>query len=190
MTKRRCIQLVFLVLTVGQCLFIFRMSAMPAVESADLSGTITYRVAKMLVGDLGHLGEAERMALIDLIDHLIRKMAHFAEYAVLGALLATDVWFVVTERRMGNCDGANVVKNTDGGAFATAWRCGGGWRLFFPAWLVGTLYAASDEWHQTFVAGRSGEVRDVMLDSAGVACGVFFTILLLGWMNRRSAVPG
>lgn len=44
-----------------------------------------------------------------------------------------------------------------------------------PRWVplaAGALYAASDEWHQTFVAGRSGELADVALDAAGVAIGV------------------
>ena len=45
------------------------------------------------------------------------------------------------------------------------------------AWVVGTLYAASDEIHQLFVPGRSGQLRDVLLDSAGVAAGI-----LLAWM--------
>ena len=44
------------------------------------------------------------------------------------------------------------------------------------AWVVGTLYAASDEIHQLFVPGRSGQLRDVFLDSAGVAAGI-----LLAW---------
>ena len=44
------------------------------------------------------------------------------------------------------------------------------------AWVVGTLYAASDEIHQLFVPGRSGQLRDVLLDSDGVAAGI-----LLAW---------
>ncbi len=34
------------------------------------------------------------------------------------------------------------------------------------------LYACSDEFHQTFVLGRSGEARDVLLDTAGALLGV------------------
>jgi VanZ family protein len=40
------------------------------------------------------------------------------------------------------------------------------------AWLlamfVAVLYACSDEWHQTFVPGREGTVRDLVIDSVGV----------------------
>jgi VanZ family protein len=35
------------------------------------------------------------------------------------------------------------------------------------AWLIATLYAVSDEYHQTFVPGRSGLVSDVIIDSLG-----------------------
>ena len=40
------------------------------------------------------------------------------------------------------------------------------------AFALGTLYAISDEWHQTFVAGRMGSPVDVTIDAVGVACGV------------------
>ena len=53
--------------------------------------------------------------------------------------------------------------------------------VFFPAvtsWLIATVYAATDEFHQTFVPGRSGEIRDVCFDSAGALIGVFLAIIL------------
>jgi VanZ family protein len=39
------------------------------------------------------------------------------------------------------------------------------------------IVAASDEWHQTFIPGRTGRVQDVFLDMAG-AC----TLQLLFWL--------
>lgn len=38
--------------------------------------------------------------------------------------------------------------------------------------LIGVLYAASDEFHQLFVPGRSGQITDVMIDSVGVILGI------------------
>lgn len=69
-------------------------------------------------------------------DLVLRKLAHAAEYAALGALLV---------RATGR----------SGLAFA-----------------LGTLYAVSDEIHQTFVHGRMGAPLDVAIDAIGVACGV------------------
>jgi hypothetical protein len=48
-----------------------------------------------------------------------------------------------------------------------------------PAFAVGVAYAASDEFHQTFVRGREGRPLDVAIDSVGLAAG------LLLWSRRR-----
>ena len=40
------------------------------------------------------------------------------------------------------------------------------------AFALGTLYAMSDEVHQTFVAGRHGSPLDVAIDAVGVAVGI------------------
>ena len=40
------------------------------------------------------------------------------------------------------------------------------------AFAVGVLYAISDEFHQTFVAGRHGAPLDVAIDAVGVAVGI------------------
>lgn len=69
-------------------------------------------------------------------DLVLRKIAHVAEYAVLGALLAR-----ATAR-------ANL------------------------AFALGTLYAISDEIHQSFVPGRAGSPLDVAIDAVGVTIGV------------------
>ncbi len=49
----------------------------------------------------------------------------------------------------------------------------------WAALAAGVLYAASDEWHQTLVPGRSGQVSDVLLDTVGVILGIW--IHRIGW---------
>ncbi|NCB00171.1 MAG: VanZ family protein [Clostridia bacterium] len=44
--------------------------------------------------------------------------------------------------------------------------------------ILGLLAAASDEVHQVFVPGRSGELRDVLLDLAGFAVGMVLVCVL------------
>src|SRR4051812_46846724 len=51
-----------------------------------------------------------------------------------------------------------------------------------PAWLLGVLYACTDELHQHFVRGRHAAPLDVAIDSCGLALGV------LAWRRYRSAV--
>jgi VanZ family protein len=50
-----------------------------------------------------------------------------------------------------------------------------------PAFVLGVLYAASDEFHQSFVRGRHAAPLDVAIDSVGLALG------LLAW-RRYAAV--
>ena len=55
-----------------------------------------------------------------------------------------------------------------------------------PALVVGIAYAATDELHQHFVRGRHPAARDVVIDAAGLAIGVFVYRRLL----RPRLVPG
>ncbi len=45
-------------------------------------------------------------------------------------------------------------------------------RHAFPIWLLCTVNAALDEWHQSFVSSRTGSPIDVMIDSAGALAGL------------------
>ncbi|MGV3487441.1 MAG: VanZ family protein [Tuberibacillus sp.] len=63
------------------------------------------------------------------------------------------------------------------------------WRALRPvqrtglwAWLLTVLYAATDEWHQSFQPGRSPEVTDVMID----ACGAFIVLFVILPLVRRA----
>jgi VanZ family protein len=40
------------------------------------------------------------------------------------------------------------------------------------AWLIVVAYGATDEWHQSFVPGRTADLRDVAADGAGAALGL------------------
>jgi VanZ family protein len=73
-------------------------------------------------------------------DFIIRKLAHIGEYGLLTALLFSALRTHIT--REGHA--------------------------LFIAVLVAVSYAFSDEWHQTFVPGREGSLRDVGIDALGV----------------------
>jgi VanZ family protein len=61
---------------------------------------------------------------------------------------------------------------------ALEWRRRG-WLL---AWALAVLYAASDEWHQSFVANRHPQATDVLID----ACGAATALLIAGLIIRRT----
>jgi VanZ like family len=48
-------------------------------------------------------------------------------------------------------------------------------RATWAAVAVCVAFAASDEWHQTFVPGRGGTLTDVAIDTAGVAAAALWT---------------
>lgn len=55
---------------------------------------------------------------------------------------------------------------------------------FIYALVICMLYATSDEVHQLFIPGRSGEVRDVLIDSAGAATGIGVYIICAFVLRR------
>lgn len=61
-------------------------------------------------------------------------------------------------------------------------RLGKGWRAALGAWLLVAAFGASDEWHQSFVPGRSSELADWIADASGAAVAV---TLYTGWAGYR-----
>lgn len=97
-----------------------------------------------------------------LTDHIVRKLAHFSEFAALGFF--TIHLFRV--RRQIHCH--SILHS-----------------LFF-----GLLCALTDESIQLF-NDRSAQVSDVWIDFSGVCCGILFFFLLYGihrlWKKHTSA---
>jgi VanZ family protein len=63
-----------------------------------------------------------------------------------------------------------------------AWRVfRGEKRPYLAAFLLTVFYAASDEFHQTFIPGRSGTLDDVLIDSLGGLTALF--ILRKNWFR-------
>ena len=60
-----------------------------------------------------------------------------------------------------------------------------GKRILAAAW-TGILYAASDEFHQLFVPGRSGQITDVLIDSGGLLAGILLVVLIKSFYIKQS----
>lgn len=52
-------------------------------------------------------------------------------------------------------------------------------RQIFVAWVLATLYSATDEFHQSFVPGRHPAATDVMIDSLGAALALILVVRFL-----------
>ena len=79
----------------------------------------------------------------------LRKIAHFVLYTLLGAFTMASVF------------NTKIKKTAIKGLISAA---------------IGLAYSISDEIHQLFVEGRSGEIRDVLIDFSGVASGILITL--------------
>ena len=107
----------------------------------------------------GLLGIGGVVEAVWITDHLVRKTAHFVEFAVLGGLLCLvcKVCMVTGgESGVGKSGG----EPTKSGVVRAVCAC-----------LLGLLAAFLDETLQLF-SGRGSMVADVWLDFAGVVCGV------------------
>jgi hypothetical protein len=78
-------------------------------------------------------------------DLIARKIAHLCEYAVLARFISRALI----------------------GSTFWPWK-----KIFFVTLGCTFLYAASDEYHQTFTAGRVGCLHDVLIDGAGAWIGM------------------
>lgn len=83
--------------------------------------------------------------------YLVRKLAHFSIYAVIGVCMMLVIY-----------------------AFSKKIILSATFGL-----LLSMLYAMYDENRQLYVDGRSGSLKDVLIDSSGALTGIIIMVLLL-----------
>lgn len=86
----------------------------------------------------------------ETMETVIRKLAHFSIYTLGGILIISHI---------------NLYKITLK-------------KKLIISLVIGICYAITDEMHQLFIVGRSGEIRDVIIDSIGVSCGITIGIII------------
>ena len=140
---------------------IFYFSSQDGQTSSKTSDEVVRVIVKSFVRDYDALPPVRQRAIWQKISLYVRKDAHFLEYTALGLFLR----------------------------LLASSLC-----LRFPwlsACLCGALYAATDEFHQTFVNARGGMWQDVLLDSAGVLFGCAMALVLapliaMIWLKRKA----
>lgn len=81
-------------------------------------------------------------------DFVIKKLAHFTEYAIFSIFVYRAISHTCS------------LPKTHCALLAVVFTI---------------IYAISDEWHQSFVPGREPHVRDVLIDTTGGLFGVFIS---------------
>lgn len=109
---------------------------------------------KLMEGSMFYIFGAVAPAetVVELLNEIVRKLAHVAEYAILGAVL----YFALQPSSR-----SSIV-----------WDRSAAIRAFG----VAALFAVLDEIHQSFVPGRGPSSIDVAIDCAGVALGILMIL--------------
>lgn len=116
---------------------IFTMSSFNSIESANQSNYIVNIISNVL-----------NINNIELLSFIIRKLAHFTEYLILGFLTI------------------NMLDKNDIS------------KKHLISILICIIYATSDEIHQIFVPGRTCQIKDILIDSIGSITGIYLYKLI------------
>lgn len=125
-------------------------------QPADQSSELSRGVTEVIIETVEKVAPNAALNISDF-HNIIRKNAHFFIYLILGVL-------VINAMRRSNI----ILKRS---AVTTLFIC--------------ILYAISDEVHQTFIPGRSGEFSDVLIDTAGASVGIGMYLLCRKVINLR-----
>ncbi len=151
MKHKKRIAIIFLIVAAGCVLGMFYFSNQNGDTSHGLSYDIVLHILKWLSID-----PDETITAMDLCDFVVRKIAHFTEYTVLGIGLC-GLMRVLVKRYWG-----------------------------IAAIVLGAVLASLDEFHQLFIPGRSAMVSDVVIDTCGVVVGsIIFTLIILLQEKKR-----
>jgi VanZ family protein len=107
----------------------------------------TEHTSRYLVPFLRWLNPQISPSAIAAIHFALRKLGHLTEYAILAAFL----WRAF-------CSGMNLRAKMS--------------TLFVGVWVACVIIAATDEFHQSYIASRTASLKDVFTDGLGAAVGL------------------
>lgn len=145
-------------LIIAMMVIIFIFSAKPAAVSSHSS----MRITGLLLYIFPFLKKVDFLRNgsyeYENLEFIIRKCAHMTEYCIFASFWCIHISTYRIKKK-------------------TLWLS-----VIFSA-----LYAITDEFHQTFVEGRSGELRDVCIDTAGAFIGMLIFVSVCRLSVKRKA---
>lgn len=147
-------RMVLLVLIVLNLGIIFFFSHQDGVTSTKVSNAISRQI-EVNTPDYQEKNQGEKNVLHANTQRSLRQNAHVLLFATLGALV---LLFLTT--------------------FSLRWY----WNVVMTA-VFGFLCAVGDEYHQSFVPGRTAQRSDVQRDMQGILIGICIVLLILAIKN-------
>ena len=141
---------IYLFLTVAIMSVIFVFSAQIGEKSSAISMSMTKKV--VTEEKTKDLPKKEVDEKYETVETIIRKTAHILVYTALGFCSFMTLFYSKKLNKK--------------------------WVLFIISIVFCIIYASSDEIHQLFVFERSGEFRDVLIDSAGSVIGALLALFI------------
>lgn len=140
--------------------FIFANSHQTAEQSSAISHTFSDKIFLLFVPNYSKLSLQAQSDFVSAMQFAVRKGAHFSIYALLSMCVFSALQTY------------NIKKH----------------KKVILCFIITTVYAASDELHQLFISGRSGQFSDVCIDSLGAGFGIAVCLLLstfLRFLKKR-----
>ena len=128
---------------------VFFFSHQQAKVSSATSGN-TIRMIIDLFSNIRNIEENEKEQIVTKLQTIVRKLAHFSIYTLGGMLIYNFINTYDLDNK----------------------------RKMIYSFIIGGFYAVTDEFHQLFIEGRSGELRDICIDSSGILFGILLILLL------------
>ena len=142
---------ILILLLIGTFGIIFGFSNQDGEQSAGISTKIT-RMFLENSKKYQESNENDKEIIFKRTQKIIRKLAHFSIYTLVGFLL---MLLFVTFNQLTNKKRAII------------------------STIIGIIYASSDEIHQKFIAGRSAQITDVYIDTLGVILGILLVVFII-----------
>ena len=139
---------------------VFKLSSEVSEVSGNRSGGIISSIIRFFYNDIS---EDNLEKLTESLQPFVRKCAHFCLYAIGGFLIYNLVNLIFKKYN----------KNY------SYIKC------ILISIFIGVIYAITDELHQLFVSGRSGELRDVFIDSCGIILGVIMCYAIVKFITLK-----
>ena len=149
---------ILIVLLLCTFYIIFGFSSQDGEESGGISKRITDFILEKSA-KYNSLEMSEKEQVNKRTERIIRKIAHFSIYTLVGFLLMA--------------------------LFSTYENIKRKYQIYIST-IIGILYAISDEIHQSFTPGRGPKITDVFIDSLGVLFGITVILLILEIINRKN----
>lgn len=148
--KLNILRTILIILLIGTFSIIFGFSSQDSEKSSSISRRVTEIITNP-IKSIQEKPEQEKEKILDRIESVVRKLAHFSIYTVVGLLLmALFNTYKLKEINRISC-----------------------------SLILGVIYATSDEIHQSFIPGRGPQVTDVMIDTMGVLLGILLVMLVI-----------